>query len=240
MSSLSPALAFLAGALSILSPCVLPLLPIILGGAASAHRWGPVALAAGLAVSFTVVGLALATIGYSIGLDGGSVRLAGGVALGILGAIIIMPALRERFASATGPIAAWGQARLDRLNTQGLGGQASLGAVLGLVWSPCVGPTLGAATLLASQGRDLSQVAFVMLCFGLGAAGSLALVGYASRRWLGAWRSRLRSGGELGRLLLGLALLLVSAALITGADKWLETHLLAISPDWLTRLTTRF
>jgi hypothetical protein len=55
------ALAFVAGILSILSPCVLPILPIVLGAAASAHRWGPVVLAMGLAVSFVAIGLFVAT-----------------------------------------------------------------------------------------------------------------------------------------------------------------------------------
>ena len=62
-------LSFLAGVLSILSPCVLPLLPIILGTAQSEHQLGPVALAAGLALSFTTIGLFVATIGFAIGLD---------------------------------------------------------------------------------------------------------------------------------------------------------------------------
>ncbi|HME29876.1 MAG TPA: cytochrome c biogenesis protein CcdA, partial [Pseudolabrys sp.] len=66
----SVVLAFVAGALSVLSPCVLPILPVVLGAAASEHKLGPVALAAGLAVSFVIAGLFVATIGYSIGLDG--------------------------------------------------------------------------------------------------------------------------------------------------------------------------
>ena len=67
-------LAFVAGVLSILSPCVLPILPIVLGAAASEHRFGPAALAAGLSASFVVIGLFAATIGYSIGLDLGVFR----------------------------------------------------------------------------------------------------------------------------------------------------------------------
>jgi cytochrome c-type biogenesis protein len=69
-------LAFLAGLLTVLSPCVLPLLPIVFGAAASAHRLGPVALAAGVAISFVAIGLFIATIGFSIGLDAGLFRSA--------------------------------------------------------------------------------------------------------------------------------------------------------------------
>ncbi|MGU3423203.1 cytochrome c biogenesis protein CcdA, partial [Methylobacterium sp. D54C] len=63
-------LAFLAGILSVLSPCVLPLLPLVLGAAASEHRLGPAALPAGRAQSFVAIGLFVATVGFAIGLDG--------------------------------------------------------------------------------------------------------------------------------------------------------------------------
>ena len=69
-------LAFLAGILSVLSPCVLPLLPLVLGAAASEHRLGPAALAGGLALSFVAIGLFVATVGFAIGLDAGVFRLA--------------------------------------------------------------------------------------------------------------------------------------------------------------------
>ena len=61
-------LALLAGILSTLSPCVLPLIPIVLGAALGRHRFGPVALAAGLALSFVAIGLFVATIGFAAGL----------------------------------------------------------------------------------------------------------------------------------------------------------------------------
>lgn len=80
-------LAFVAGVLSILSPCVLPILPIVLGAAASEHRWGPTALAAGLSVSFVAIGLFAATIGYSIGLDVGVFRNVAAVFMVAIGAI---------------------------------------------------------------------------------------------------------------------------------------------------------
>src|SRR5262245_9557011 len=74
-------LAFLAGILTVLSPCVLPLLPIILGAAASQHRLGPLALAGGLALSFTAIGLFVATIGFTAGLDTGFFRTVSAILL---------------------------------------------------------------------------------------------------------------------------------------------------------------
>jgi len=99
-------LAIVAGALSILSPCVLPILPIVLGAAASEHRWGPAALAAGLSVSFVVIGLFAATIGYSIGLDLGVFRnvaavlmIAPEIVSTIIGVAIVVPVLVRQLAA---------------------------------------------------------------------------------------------------------------------------------------------
>ncbi|MGF1660439.1 MAG: cytochrome c biogenesis protein CcdA, partial [Rubrimonas sp.] len=78
----------LAGVLSTLSPCVLPLIPIVLGTAAGEHRWGPAALAGGLAVSFTAVGMFVATIGFAVGLDADLFRAVGGVMLLGLGLVL--------------------------------------------------------------------------------------------------------------------------------------------------------
>ena len=82
------ALAFIAGVLSVLSPCVLPILPIVLGAAASKHRLGPVALAAGLSISFVIVGLFIASIGHSIGLSGDAFRYVAAVLIIAIGAIL--------------------------------------------------------------------------------------------------------------------------------------------------------
>jgi len=240
MSALSPILAFIAGVLSVLSPCVLPLLPIVLGGAASRHPWGPAVLAGGLAVSFTAMGLFLATVGFAIGLDADLLRKVGGAALALAGGVLVTPALRSRLALAAGPVADWGQERLAGFNASGLWAQGALGALLGLVWSPCVGPTLGAASLLAAQGHAFGEVAFVMLAFGFGVAGALALIGYASQSALASWRGRLREAGETGRRILGLVLLLIGVSIFAGWDRMLETLLVQASPEWLTRLTTRY
>ena len=93
------ALAFAAGVLSILSPCVLPILPIVLGAAASEHRWGPAALAAGIAVSFVAIGLFAATIGYSIGLDTELFRNVAAVLMVAVGVILLMPRFRSALLS---------------------------------------------------------------------------------------------------------------------------------------------
>jgi cytochrome c biogenesis protein CcdA len=227
-----------AGALSTLSPCVLPLIPIVLGAAAAEHRWGPAALAAGLAVSFTVVGLFVATVGFAMGLDAGVFRALGGTMLAALGLVLLVPALQTRVAAAAGPVGGWTEQRLGGFSTAGLNGQAGVGLLLGLVWAPCVGPTLGAASLMAARGENLGQVAATMLAFGVGAAVPLLLLGMLSREALMRWRGRLMAAGSGGKQVMGALLLAVGLLILSGLDKRVEAWAVEASPAWLTRLTT--
>ena len=233
-------LAFLAGCLSILSPCVLPLVPIVLASAASQHRLGPIALAAGVALSFTAIGLFVATIGFAIGLDQDVLRAFGAVLLIALGLVLLLPSLQAQVAIAAGPVSNWVEERFGGFDAGGLGGQFSLGLLLGAVWSPCVGPALGAASVLAAQGKDLVQVALTMLVFGIGAAVPLVLLGLASREAMMHGRGRLVGTGKVGKTALGTLLILFGMLIVTGLDKRSETLLVDLSPAWLTSLTTRF
>jgi cytochrome c-type biogenesis protein len=234
------ALAFAAGILSILSPCVLPLVPIVLGAAVTAHRLGAVALAAGLALSFTGLGLLLALVGFGFGIDAGMFRLAAAAIMIALGAVLLVPSWQARLSGAGSPFAAWADRRFGGFAASGLAGQFGMGLLLGAVWSPCVGPTLGAASLLASQGHDLAHVALTMLVFGIGAGLPLVLLGLLSRSTLMRVRSNLMSAGQLGKSLLGAAFIVVGVAIVSGADKRIEAALVEASPQWLTDLTTSF
>jgi len=240
MSAATLGLALLAGALSVLSPCVLPLVPVVLGAAANQHRLGPVALAAGLAVSFTAIGLFVATIGFAAGLDTGVFRTVAAILLIGAGAVLLVPRLQEQFALAAAPVSNWAGSYADSVTPGGLPGQFGLGFLLGAVWSPCVGPTLGAASVLAAKGEDLFQVALTMLAFGIGVALPLMLLGVLSREALMRWRGRLIETGKAGKTVLGLALIAVGVLVATNLDKRLEAFLVDASPEWLTQLTTRF
>ena len=233
-------LGLLAGALSTLSPCVLPLVPVLIASAVNAHRWGALALGAGLASSFAVIGIFLATAGASLGLDPDTFRFVGAVILAVFGLILLMPRLQTAFAAVTGSLSNSGNQWLARVGVDGLAGQFIVGLLLGVVWSPCVGPTLGAATTLASQGRDLAEIALLMLICGVGAAAPLILLGSLSRASLTQMRGRLLRTGKLGRQLLGLVMLGVGALIAAGLDKSLESWVLDRAPHWLTAVTTRY
>jgi cytochrome c biogenesis protein CcdA len=240
MTSGGLVLSFVAGVLSILSPCVLPLLPIVLGAAASEQKWGPAALAAGLSISFVAIGLFVATIGFSIGLDADVFRSVASAFMIAIGIVMMVPRLQTGLAVAGGPIANWADKRRTGLDSGSLGGQFAVGVLLGAVWSPCVGPTLGAASLLAAQGRGFGQVALTMFVFGLGAALPLLALGLVSREAMMRWRHRLAAAGHGLKAGFGAVLAAIGIFVITGLDKTVETALVEASPQWLTDLTTRF
>jgi cytochrome c-type biogenesis protein len=233
-------LSFAAGVLSILSPCVLPLVPIVIGSAATAHRWGAMALVAGLALSFTVAGVVVATSGHALGIDGETLRLLGAVILLMAGVLLIASTLQARFAIATGGAGQLGESLLAKWQLDGVRGQFFTGALLGLVWIPCVGPTLGAAMALAARGSHVAEAASVMAVFAIGAAIPMVSLGFLSRPALSRLQGRMTTGAALGKRILGAVLIAVSLLVVSGTDQHLEAWLLDVAPDWLITITTRF
>jgi cytochrome c biogenesis protein CcdA len=233
------ALSYTAGALSTLSPCVLPLLPIILFGALEQHVWGPVALAAGLSAAFASVGIFLASVGFGIGIDPSTFRLGVAAFMLIIGIVLLVPALQARFALVAAPVASGGHVLIDRLRPTGIVGQFALGVLLGAIWSPCSGPTLGAAIGLAAQSETAGRAAIVMATFSLGAATPILALAYGSRQAIFARRDLLARLSRIAKPLTGVALVGVGAFVLTGFDKIVEASLTSAMPDWLVTVTTR-
>jgi cytochrome c biogenesis protein CcdA len=94
--------------------------------------------------------------------------------------------------------------------------------------------------VLAARGENLQQVAVTMAVFGLGAALPLLVLGALSRRLMSSWRDSLLGAGKRVKQALGVLLIVFGALIVSGLDQDLETALVAASPAWLTRLTTRF
>lgn len=232
-------LALLAGVLSILSPCVLPLVPVVLAGAVAQHRLAPLTLAAGVALSFTAIGLFVATIGFSIGLDMSVFRSAAAVLLILVGAVLMIPRMQSQFATAAGPISNWTQTRFAGFSTSGVSGQFGVGLLLGAVWTPCVGPTLGAASIMAARGENLGTVALTMLAFGIGTSLPLLLLATMSREALLRWRGRMLGASTGLKMALGALLVLAGVLTLSGVDRAIQTALEQALPNWLLALTTR-
>jgi cytochrome c biogenesis protein CcdA len=231
------ALAFLAGVLSVLSPCVLPLVPVVLAGAAE-HRLAPLALAVGLALSFTGIGMFVSTVGFALGLDMDIFRTVSAVLLVAAGAVLAFPIFHPALAAAAGPIGDLAQRRLGDFSGAGVGGQFAVGLLLGAVWTPCVGSTLGAASVMAIRGENLWSAGATMAAFGIGTAVPLLALAAVSREVLLRWRGRLVGAAGGMKSALGAVLVLAGIMTLTGWDRHVQAYLAGMVPGWLSAVST--
>lgn len=224
----SPALAFLAGVITILSPCVLPLLPVILASAVQEGRWRPWGVLIGFVASFALVTLLLATAVNALGLSPDAVRVTSGLLLLAFGLVLVVPQFNYWFEAQTGGVAAI-SGRLP--DSGGFLGGLGLGAGLGLAWTPCVGPIMASVITLALNQQVTFGAVIVTLAFALGTAVPMAAVifgGRALTRRLGIFQQH----GELIRQIFGGLLILAALLILTGLDRTIQTWLLVTFPGW--------
>jgi cytochrome c-type biogenesis protein len=229
-----------AGGLTTLSPCVFPILPLVVGGAMAGNRLAPLAMGAGMVTSFALMGVLVGALGDALGIDSDTIRIAGAMLLIAFGIVMLVPALNNRFTQLMTPLAGFANQASSRVESHSLAGAFALGALLGMVWSPCSGPLLASAlTLVATQG-NAADGALILGLFGVGAAVPLIAIAYATRA--GFARSRDWVLAHIGKLKQGFAwlILLVGIAILFGGDKWLEAQITQRLPDAWVTITTRF
>jgi cytochrome c-type biogenesis protein len=231
-------LAFLAGVLTILSPCVLPLAPIVIAGGRAKSPRGPFALAAGLALTFGIIGGVLAALGVEFG-DAGWVRATSAVVMIVVGVVMAAPRLSVHAERLLSPSSRFADALAARLPNAGLWGQAGVGVVLAFAWAPCAGPTLGAAFSLAASGGSLPATMAVMTIFAFGAATSLLAAGYGLGRLAASGRKFAGSTGQFGRVGFGVAFVVVGALILSGLDHRIEAVFIETMPGWLVNFATQ-
>jgi cytochrome c biogenesis protein CcdA len=233
-------LSLAAGALTTLSPCVFPLLPLVVGGGLQRHRAAPLAMGAGLVASFAAAGLLVGTLGDAFGLDGDLLRQAGAVLLVVFGGAMAVPALEAALARLATPLASSAGRVAAAWRSDTLPGAFAIGALLGLVWSPCAGPLLGATLGLLADAGGAARGGLLLATFGLGAALPLVAAGYASRAGFARARGRVLRHAALGRRIFGALLIASGLASLTGVDRWLEARVTAWLPAAWIALTTRW
>ena len=233
-------LALAAGGLSTLNPCVFPLLPLVAGGSLQAHRAGPLVMGLGMVSAFALVGLFVGLAGPALGVDAHTMRTAGGVMLVAIGLVVLLPSLNPYFVRIMTPLAGAADGLSQRVSRDSLGGAFLLGALLGLVWSPCSGPLLIAAlTLVASDGGALRGTV-LLGAFGLGAAMPLVAAAYLSRATFLRMRDWVVSRIGLLKNALGALIAFLGVAILLDWDKKFEAWVLDWAPQWWIALTVVF
>jgi cytochrome c biogenesis protein CcdA len=170
---LSFGLALLAGLLTVLSPCVLPILPIVMGRSLQSHRYGPVALIFGLIGGFALAGSLLGVTASWLTQFASLLRMSAIALLLAIGLFALFPQWGYRLLSYV-PV----RQSPDRL---GLTGEFWLGTQLGLLWTPCAGPVLGSILVLAAVGHQIEGAFVLLLLYGMGAALPMLAFAYGGR-----------------------------------------------------------
>lgn len=226
--------AYGAGLLTLINPCVLPILPIIIAGSLQASPRGPIYMAAGMSLTFVAFGMFVNTVGFAIGLDDQRLAQIGAIMMVGFGLILVVPRFSSAFSTATAGFANSADMRLNEANPQGGQGQFLTGMLLGVVWSPCIGPTLGGAISLASQGENLGTAALIMVFFALGVSTLILVLGYGARASL---QKKLRAFAEKSRPALGAIFLIVGLGILFNIHHMIEAWAVMNLPSWLIDLS---
>ncbi len=231
---------YIAGLLTLLNPCVLPVLPVILITALNTHRLGPIYLCAGLCLTFVTVGMFVASLGPALGVDDILIsRIASMVMIGF-GLILLLPALSQRFTLVASTASNSLSTKTAGFDGQGLNGQFITGALLGAVWTPCIGPTLGGAIALASAGNNLIWATLIMLAFALGVSTVILVLGALSRDALMRQRDRMQKLSQLARPIMGGLLVFIGLFLLLGFHYTIERWAIENLPYWFQDLSITF
>jgi len=231
---------YLAGLLTLINPCVLPVLPIVLASSVHAGRHGPLAIAAGMSISFVLLGMLVATIGHGIGLTEGLLAQVGSVLMIVFGLVLLMPRLASRFELATASISAGADNTLNALPVSRLKSHFIGGILLGAVWSPCIGPTLGGAISLASQGQNLLWALAIMISFALGVSSVIVVLGYGTGEAIRRRQSSLQNLAAKSKPIMGAAFVLVGLMIFFKIHHVVEAWLVDVLPVWFQDLSTNF
>lgn len=225
--------AFVAGVVTVLSPCVLPLLPVLLASSTIGGRLRPVGIIIGFALFFTGITLLLSLVVRQFAVSPDIHRLAAAGIFTLMGLILAVPALKNRFEALASPAAG----RLAPAGAgDGLGGGLATGAGLGLAWTPCVGPIMAAVITLALNQATTAASAATAIAFSLGTAIPMGLIVFFGHRLYGRIGILKRNSARIQQAM-GLVVLAVGLAIFLGYDRIVQVWLFRAFPGWDRFLT---
>ncbi|MBN06620.1 MAG: cytochrome C biogenesis protein CcdA [Rhodospirillaceae bacterium] len=231
---------YIAGLLTLINPCVLPVLPLILSSVIRREPLGPVALCGGLSLSFVLLGVSVAALGPLIGLNSDDVARTGAITMIGFGLIIMVPELSARFASATSRLSNYADKLADGTMSGGISGHFISGILLGAAWSPCIGPTLGGAISLAAQGQSIAWAGAIMTSFALGTSTIILLLAYGARDMINRRQVKFRKFAEHSKAITAALLISVGLAILLGLHKLVEVWFIKSVPLWFQDLSVTF
>jgi cytochrome c biogenesis protein CcdA/thiol-disulfide isomerase/thioredoxin len=241
--------AFVAGLVTAVSPCVLPILPVVLATGADGDRRRPYLVIAGLIASFSFFTLASVQVISALHLPSSALRDVAIAVIAIFGLTLLVPAVNRIWERATVRLQGVGGRLMGRSNggplTLGqpterkrasVAGGLVTGLGLGLVWTPCAGPILGAITSLAVTTPGSGSTLILVVAYAVGAGLPLLAIAQGGRALIG--RLRLRSTAGWATRAFGVLVIATAGLMAVGADTAISADLTSALPDWTNTLQT--
>ncbi len=231
--------SFLAGVLTIFSPCILPIVPFVVRSSMEKSKWGPVLLALGLATSFSISTYFIATTGRLIGLSPDNLKMASGVFLLIASLLFLFPKLTEKMSLLLAPINNKLQAYGAKSNSENSSVFMEFlnGIFLGPIWAPCSGPTLAIIIGIIVNTPELKSSMLLLAIFSIGAICPILFISYGAKSLVEKVKKKSLNNSHKLKLFLGSLSGVMSILILTGQDKKLESFILSLLPEFITNLS---
>ncbi|GBE19136.1 MAG TPA: cytochrome c biogenesis protein CcdA [Euryarchaeota archaeon] len=231
-------LAFLAGVVTIATPCVLPILPPLLAGSVG-HRLRPVLIVLGSTVTFTLMGGVFSVIGIAAGGFGNALRLFFIALIIGFGAVWVDSDINDLYTKYSSLLLNRFYKPSARRGDESLFGAFVLGLSLGIVWIPCVGPILGAVLSLVAIEGNLVTGSLMLTSYSIGLGIPMLAIAYGGKK-VSAKLDWTRSNSETIKKLAGWILIATGLAMLFGVDQWIQRLLLPYFPEFETQLMKLF
>lgn len=227
--------AFLSGLVTILAPCIWPILPIILSSSVSGGHKKPLGITLGIMTSFSLFTLTLSYLISLFGFDPNLLRIFAVLVIGFLGITLVVPALSAKLEAMVSTLSSR-FAGTNSTSRNGFWGGYLTGFSLGIVWTPCAGPILATiATLAATQAVNF-QIVLVTIAYVIGVGIPLFIFSYAGRAFFIKSRLLSKYTGRVQQVF-GIIMILTALAIYTNYDKVVQAKLLDIFPSYAVFLT---
>lgn len=226
--------ALLSGVVTVLSPCILPVLPIVLSSTLTGGKRRPQGVILGLIISFSIFTLAISQIVSLLGISANVLRLVAVVIIAVLGLSLLVPGLNALMEKLLSRLP--GLVRQGEEQGSGFWSGFATGASLGLIWAPCAGPILAAITVLAAtQSVTLGSV-LVVVAYAVGSGIPLLAIAYGGRNLLQRVPLLVRNAGRVQQIF-GAIMILTAALIAFNVDTLVTAWVTQMIPDsWTAQL----
>lgn len=228
------AFSFLAGIVTILSPCILPILPIVLSGSLTGGKFRPFGIVTGFIISFTFFTLALSMLVRLTGISADFLRLFSMVIIAGFGLSLLLPkfqVLMERLFTGLSNLTP------KQSENSGFKGGILLGLSLGLVWTPCVGPIIASVITLAASSSVTASAFFIIIAYSIGTSIPMLAIIYGGRQLLSKVPWLTNNTVKIQKAF-GVLMILTALAIFFNLDRKFQTYILDKFPNYGTRLTS--